>query len=62
MRLGTLIGLLVEEGQDWKQVEIPSDVGDVPSVSVAVAAAPFAISVAASSLPTNVGHQSGGLE
>ncbi|XP_030056651.1 pyruvate dehydrogenase protein X component, mitochondrial [Microcaecilia unicolor] len=25
VRLGTLIALLVEEGQDWKQVEIPSD-------------------------------------
>ncbi|NXG14464.1 ODPX protein, partial [Grallaria varia] len=25
VRLGSLIGLLVEEGQDWKQVEIPAD-------------------------------------
>lgn len=31
MRLGVLIGLLVEEGQDWKQVDIPSD---APSESV----------------------------
>lgn len=23
VRLGTLIALMVEEGQDWKQVEIP---------------------------------------
>ncbi|XP_007941498.2 pyruvate dehydrogenase protein X component, mitochondrial [Orycteropus afer afer] len=27
IRLGALIGLMVEEGQDWKQVEIPKDVG-----------------------------------
>ncbi|XP_001503364.2 pyruvate dehydrogenase protein X component, mitochondrial [Equus caballus] len=27
VRLGSLIGLLVEEGQDWKRVEIPKDVG-----------------------------------
>lgn len=32
VRLGTLIALLVEEGQDWKQVEIPADIGsDIPS-------------------------------
>ncbi|NXG11237.1 ODPX protein, partial [Sakesphorus luctuosus] len=28
VRLGSLIGLLVEEGQDWKQVEIPADGSD----------------------------------
>ncbi|XP_053114554.1 pyruvate dehydrogenase protein X component, mitochondrial isoform X2 [Hemicordylus capensis] len=39
VRLGTLIGLLVEEGQDWKQVEIPTDTGDAPSLSVPAAAA-----------------------
>nr|XP_027792437.1 pyruvate dehydrogenase protein X component, mitochondrial [Marmota flaviventris] len=33
IRLGSLIGLMVEEGQDWKQVEIPKDVGPPPSVS-----------------------------
>ncbi|XP_004436917.1 PREDICTED: pyruvate dehydrogenase protein X component, mitochondrial [Ceratotherium simum simum] len=27
IRLGSLIGLLVEEGQDWKHVEIPKDIG-----------------------------------
>uniref|UniRef100_A0A4X1SR56 Dihydrolipoamide acetyltransferase component of pyruvate dehydrogenase complex n=1 Tax=Sus scrofa TaxID=9823 RepID=A0A4X1SR56_PIG len=27
VRLGSLIGLLVEEGEDWKHVEIPKDVG-----------------------------------
>uniref|UniRef100_A0A8C9B203 Dihydrolipoamide acetyltransferase component of pyruvate dehydrogenase complex n=1 Tax=Prolemur simus TaxID=1328070 RepID=A0A8C9B203_PROSS len=27
IRLGSLIGLIVEEGEDWKHVEIPKDVG-----------------------------------
>ncbi|XP_058017631.1 pyruvate dehydrogenase protein X component, mitochondrial [Ahaetulla prasina] len=35
VRLGTLIGLLVEEGQDWKQVDIPSDVPSEPVTSSA---------------------------
>ncbi|XP_026562944.1 pyruvate dehydrogenase protein X component, mitochondrial isoform X2 [Pseudonaja textilis] len=34
VRLGALIGLLVEEGQDWKQVDIPSVIIDTPSESV----------------------------
>uniref|UniRef100_A0A8C5RHC4 Dihydrolipoamide acetyltransferase component of pyruvate dehydrogenase complex n=1 Tax=Laticauda laticaudata TaxID=8630 RepID=A0A8C5RHC4_LATLA len=34
VRLGTLIGLLVEEGQDWQQVDIPSVISDAPSESV----------------------------
>ncbi|KAH0620795.1 hypothetical protein JD844_021573 [Phrynosoma platyrhinos] len=42
VRLGSLIGLLVEEGQDWKQVEIPSDIDDEPSLSGPPAAAPVA--------------------
>ncbi|NXV95898.1 ODPX protein, partial [Calonectris borealis] len=33
VRLGSLIGLLVEEGQDWKQVEIPADGSDLSSVA-----------------------------
>ncbi|KAM5316970.1 pyruvate dehydrogenase protein X component, mitochondrial [Glossophaga mutica] len=33
IRLGTLIGLLVEEGEDWKQVEIPKDVGPPPAAA-----------------------------
>uniref|UniRef100_A0A8C8S153 Dihydrolipoamide acetyltransferase component of pyruvate dehydrogenase complex n=1 Tax=Pelusios castaneus TaxID=367368 RepID=A0A8C8S153_9SAUR len=33
VRLGTLIGLLVEEGQDWKQVEIPADTSDPSSLA-----------------------------
>ncbi|XP_063145687.1 pyruvate dehydrogenase protein X component, mitochondrial isoform X1 [Candoia aspera] len=38
VRLGALIGLLVEEGQDWKQVDIPSVISDAPSESVTSAA------------------------
>lgn len=30
VRLGTLIALLVDEGEDWKQVEIPTDPGGPP--------------------------------
>ncbi|KAF7659783.1 hypothetical protein LDENG_00293150 [Lucifuga dentata] len=37
VRLGTLIALMVEEGQDWKQVEIPPP--DVPAPSAAPPAA-----------------------
>lgn len=33
VRLGSLIGLLVEEGEDWKHVEIPKDVGPPSPVS-----------------------------
>ncbi|XP_009995584.1 PREDICTED: pyruvate dehydrogenase protein X component, mitochondrial [Chaetura pelagica] len=33
VRLGSLIGLLVEEGQDWKQVEIPAHGDDSSSLA-----------------------------
>ncbi|XP_039722765.1 pyruvate dehydrogenase protein X component, mitochondrial [Pteropus medius] len=33
IRLGSLIGLLVEEGEDWKHVEIPKDIGPPPAAS-----------------------------
>lgn len=35
IRLGSLIGLLVEEGEDWKHVEIPKDVGPPAAASQA---------------------------
>ncbi|ELK35970.1 Pyruvate dehydrogenase protein X component, mitochondrial [Myotis davidii] len=38
IRLGSLIGLLVEEGEDWKHVEIPKDVG--PPAAASQPAAP----------------------
>lgn len=31
VRLGTLIALMVEEGEDWKQVEIPPLVSSQPA-------------------------------
>ncbi|XP_005364142.1 pyruvate dehydrogenase protein X component, mitochondrial [Microtus ochrogaster] len=33
VKLGSLIGLMVEEGEDWKHVEIPKDVGAPAPVS-----------------------------
>ncbi|XP_059330644.1 pyruvate dehydrogenase protein X component, mitochondrial [Ammospiza nelsoni] len=62
VRLGSLIGLLVEEGQDWKQVEIPADAGSPPSVAPpapAPASAPAAPSVSAS---PKLQHQPGKLQ
>ncbi|NXU16520.1 ODPX protein, partial [Pardalotus punctatus] len=60
VRLGTLIGLLVEEGQDWKQVEVPADAGDASSVAPpAPASAPAGPSV---STPPKMQHQPGKLQ
>lgn len=33
VRLGTLIAVMVEEGQDWKQVEIPPPEAAAPSAT-----------------------------
>ncbi|NWH63694.1 ODPX protein, partial [Geococcyx californianus] len=52
VRLGSLIGLLVEEGQDWKKVEVPADVSDVSSLSPpapVLTSAPAGLSVSAAS-------------
>lgn len=62
VRLGSLIGLLVEEGQDWKQVEIPADAGapsPVAPPAPAPASAPAAPSVSA---PPKLQHQPGKLQ
>ncbi|KAF4790210.1 Pyruvate dehydrogenase protein X component [Turdus rufiventris] len=60
VRLGSLIGLLVEEGQDWKQVEIPADAGaPPPGAPPAPAPAPVAPSVSA---PPKLQHQPGKLQ
>ncbi|KAL7858307.1 hypothetical protein AOLI_G00184090 [Acnodon oligacanthus] len=40
VRLGTLIAVMVEEGEDWKRVEIPSLVSSQPAPSPPPAAAP----------------------
>lgn len=49
VRLGTLIALMVEEGQDWKQVEIPPPEAAAPSAPEA--AAPAATPAAPSAPP-----------
>ncbi|KAM3608682.1 uncharacterized protein V6R79_002996 [Siganus canaliculatus] len=54
VRLGTLIALMVEEGQDWKQVEIPSPEAPAPSAAppaTQAATTPVAPPAAASSPP-----------
>ncbi|XP_056137896.1 pyruvate dehydrogenase protein X component, mitochondrial [Lampris incognitus] len=46
VQLGTLIALMVEEGQDWKQVEIPPPEATAPSPAPPAAAAPVGIPAA----------------
>ncbi|XP_015685482.1 pyruvate dehydrogenase protein X component, mitochondrial-like, partial [Protobothrops mucrosquamatus] len=48
VRLGVLIGLLVEEGQDWKQADIPSD---APSESVTSSASTASSPTLSATLP-----------
>ncbi|XP_072720076.1 pyruvate dehydrogenase protein X component, mitochondrial isoform X1 [Ciconia boyciana] len=62
VRLGSLIGLLVEEGQDWKQVEIPADGSDPSSLTPptpALTSTPAGVSVSA---PPKLEHQPGKLQ
>ncbi|KAM9555022.1 pyruvate dehydrogenase protein X component, mitochondrial isoform 1-T1 [Guaruba guarouba] len=60
VRLGSVIGLLVEEGQDWKQVEIPADGGAPPSAppAPALTSSPAGPSVSA---PPKLEHHPGKL-
>lgn len=51
VRLGTLIAVMVEEGQDWKQVEIPSSDAAPPSEATPATQA-AATSVVTSSAPS----------
>ncbi|XP_009462302.1 PREDICTED: pyruvate dehydrogenase protein X component, mitochondrial [Nipponia nippon] len=62
VRLGSLIGLLVEEGQDWKQVEIPADRSDPSSLAPpapVLTSTPGGPSVSA---PPKLEHQPGKLQ
>ncbi|NXC38477.1 ODPX protein, partial [Penelope pileata] len=61
VRLGSLIGLLVEEGQDWKQVEIPADASD-PSLAPPAAALTSAPAGPSVSAPPKVEHHPGKLQ
>lgn len=61
MRLGSLIGLMVEEGQDWKQVEVPSEAEESPSLS-APAAATAPSPIPATAVPKRAEHHPGKLQ
>ncbi|XP_010283182.1 PREDICTED: pyruvate dehydrogenase protein X component, mitochondrial [Phaethon lepturus] len=62
IRLGSLIALLVEEGQDWKQVEIPADGSDQSSLAPpapVLTSAPAGPSISA---PPKLEHRPGKLQ
>ncbi|NXN32497.1 ODPX protein, partial [Nycticryphes semicollaris] len=62
VRLGSLICLLVEEGQDWRQVEIPADSSDTSSPAPP---APVLTSTSAGpsvSAPSKLEHEGGKLQ
>lgn len=62
VRLGSLIGLLVEEGQDWKQVEIPADVSDPSLAPPAAAPTSTPASPSVSAPPPKLEHPPGRLQ
>ncbi|XP_009271936.1 PREDICTED: pyruvate dehydrogenase protein X component, mitochondrial [Aptenodytes forsteri] len=62
VRLGSLIGLLVEEGQDWKQVEIPADGSDPSSLAPPAPALTSTPADPSVSVPPKLQHQPGKLQ
>ncbi|KAF1451501.1 Pyruvate dehydrogenase protein X component, mitochondrial, partial [Spheniscus demersus] len=62
VRLGSLIGLLVEEGQDWKQVEIPTDGSDPSSLAPPAPALTSTPADPSVSAPPKLEHQPGKLQ
>ncbi|NWI58506.1 ODPX protein, partial [Calyptomena viridis] len=62
VRLGSVIGLLVEEGQDWKQVEIPADGSDPSSLAPPAPARTSTPASPAVSAPPKLEHQPGKLQ
>ncbi|XP_067152392.1 pyruvate dehydrogenase protein X component, mitochondrial isoform X1 [Apteryx mantelli] len=62
VRLGSLIGLLVEEGQDWKAVEIPADAGDPSSLAPPAAALTSTPAGPSVSAPPKLEHHPGKLQ
>ncbi|KFV69313.1 hypothetical protein N307_09664, partial [Dryobates pubescens] len=62
VRLGSLIALLVEEGQDWQQVEIPADAGDPSSVAPAAPQLPSAPAGPSVSVSPKLEQQPGQLQ
>ncbi|XP_055078206.1 pyruvate dehydrogenase protein X component, mitochondrial [Periophthalmus magnuspinnatus] len=61
VRLGTLIALMVEEGQDWKQVEIPPPEAAAPSEAAPAPETTATTSTAPTQTPTTPKHTSGPL-
>ncbi|KAJ0029672.1 hypothetical protein NQD34_004669 [Periophthalmus magnuspinnatus] len=59
VRLGTLIALMVEEGQDWKQVEIPPPEAAAPSEAAPAPETTATTSTAPTQTPTTPKHTSG---
>ncbi|KAM9381329.1 pyruvate dehydrogenase protein X component, mitochondrial [Phaethornis superciliosus] len=59
VRLGSLIGLLVEEGQDWKQVEIPAQSSDPSPLAPPAPEVTSAPAGPAVSVPPKLEHQPG---
>ena len=55
MKVGTLIALMVEEGDDWKNVEIPAE-AEKPAPSPAPAAAAAAPAASASTPAAAASH------
>ncbi|XP_027497561.1 pyruvate dehydrogenase protein X component, mitochondrial isoform X1 [Corapipo altera] len=62
VRLGSLIGLLVEEGQDWKQVEIPAADSDPSSLAPPPPARPSAPASPSVATPPKLEPQPGKLQ
>ncbi|NXW11241.1 ODPX protein, partial [Fregetta grallaria] len=62
VRLGSLICLLVEEGQDWKQVEIPADGSDPSSLAPPAPALTLTPADPSVSAPPKLAHQPGKLQ
>uniref|UniRef100_A0A3B4BBK5 Dihydrolipoamide acetyltransferase component of pyruvate dehydrogenase complex n=1 Tax=Periophthalmus magnuspinnatus TaxID=409849 RepID=A0A3B4BBK5_9GOBI len=56
VRLGTLIALMVEEGQDWKQVEIPPPEAAAPSEAAPAPETTATTSTAPTQTPTTPKH------
>ncbi|XP_016061697.1 PREDICTED: pyruvate dehydrogenase protein X component, mitochondrial isoform X2 [Miniopterus natalensis] len=60
IRLGSLIGLLVEEGEDWKHVEIPKDIG--PPAAASKPSVPRPSPEPGTSVPVKKEHTPGKLQ
>ncbi|NXX94043.1 ODPX protein, partial [Centropus bengalensis] len=62
VRLGSLICLLVEEGQDWKKVEVPADGSDLSTLPPPAPALASTVAAPSVSVPSKLEHQPGKFE